>query len=136
MQEVITIAEQAGLIGVVSHMKALGPASHGLSMALVERIEAARARGVQVYSDQYPYNASGTGIVGALMPRWAQVGGRDAMLRRMRGDERKRILEEVREMSRRGGSATLFISRYQPDPRSRAITSFSEKAGNRPRIRA
>src|SRR5215510_10745766 len=83
VQEVITIAEQAGLIGVVSHMKALGPASHGLSMALVERIEAARARGVQVYSDQYPYNASGTGIVGALMPRWAQVGGRDAMLRRI-----------------------------------------------------
>ena len=34
VQEVITIAEQAGLIGVVSHMKALGPASHGLSMAL------------------------------------------------------------------------------------------------------
>ncbi|MGH7463159.1 MAG: N-acyl-D-amino-acid deacylase family protein, partial [Longimicrobiales bacterium] len=76
VQEVITIAEDAGLIGVVSHMKALGPASHGLSLALLERIEAARARGVQVYSDQYPYNASGTGIGGALIPRWAQVGGR------------------------------------------------------------
>ena len=55
-------------------------------MALVERIEAARARGVQVYADQYPYNASGTGIGGALIPRWAQVGGRDALLKRIRGD--------------------------------------------------
>ena len=131
-QEVITIAEQAGLIGVVSHMKALGPASHGLSMALVERIEAARARGVQVYSDQYPYNASGTGIVGALMPRWAQVGGRDAMLRRIRGDERKKILEEVREnLARRGGPATLFVSRYQPDPslEGHHLAELSEKAG-------
>jgi N-acyl-D-amino-acid deacylase len=117
VQEVITIAEEAGLIGVVSHMKALGPASHGLSMALVERIEAARARGVQVYSDQYPYNASGTGIGGALIPRWAQVSGRDALLRRIRGDERKRILEEVRQnIARRGGAETLVVSRYAPDP--------------------
>src|SRR5262245_5372712 len=135
VQEVITIAEEAGLSGVVSHMKALGPASHGLSMALVERIEAARARGVQVYSDQYPYNASGTGIVGALMPRWAQVGGRDAMLRRIRGDERKKILEEVREnLARRGGPATLFISRYQPDPslEGRHLAELAEKAGKPP----
>jgi N-acyl-D-amino-acid deacylase len=117
VQEVITIAEESGLIGVVSHMKALGPASHGLSMALVERIEAARARGVRVYSDQYPYNASGTGIGGALIPRWAQVNGRDALLRRIRGDERKRILEEVRQnIVRRGGAETLVISRYAPDP--------------------
>jgi N-acyl-D-aspartate/D-glutamate deacylase len=117
VQEVITIAEEAGLIGVVSHVKALGPASHGLSMAVIERIEAARARGVQVYSDQYPYNASGTGIGGALIPRWAQVNGRDALLRRIRGDERKRILEDVREnIKRRGGAETLVISRYAPDP--------------------
>jgi N-acyl-D-aspartate/D-glutamate deacylase len=135
VQEVITIAEEAGLIGVVSHMKALGPASHGLSMALVERIEAARARGVQVYSDQYPYNASGTGVVGALMPRWAQVGGREAMLRRIRGDERRKILDEVREnLERRGGPATLFVSRYQPDPslEGHHLAELSEKAGKPP----
>jgi N-acyl-D-aspartate/D-glutamate deacylase len=135
VQEVVTIAEESGLIGVVSHMKALGPASHGLSMALVERIEAARARGVQVYSDQYPYNASGTGIVGALMPRWAQVGGRDAMLRRIRGDERKKIVEEVRQnLARRGGPATLFISRFQPDPsiEGRHLAELSEKAAKPP----
>jgi N-acyl-D-amino-acid deacylase len=135
VQEVITIAEEAGLIGVVSHMKALGPASHGLSMALFERIEAARARGVQVYSDQYPYNASGTGVVGALMPRWAQVGGREAMLRRIRGDERRKILDEVREnLERRGGPATLFVSRYQPDPslEGHHLAELSEKAGKPP----
>jgi N-acyl-D-amino-acid deacylase len=91
VQEVIDIAEQAGLIGIVTHVKALGPASHGLSMSIVERIEGARARGVQVYTDQYPYNASGTGITGALIPRWAQVAGRDALLRRIRGDESKKI---------------------------------------------
>ena len=46
VDEVITIAEQGGLIGVVTHMKALGPASWGLSKTMVAHIEAARARGV------------------------------------------------------------------------------------------
>jgi N-acyl-D-amino-acid deacylase len=135
VQEVITIAEQGGLIGVVTHMKALGPASHGLSMALIERIEAARARGVQVYADQYPYNASGTGIGGALIPRWAQVGGRDAMLRRIRGDERAKIIAEVRaNVERRGGADTLIISRYQPDPslEGRSIGELARKVGRSP----
>jgi N-acyl-D-amino-acid deacylase len=135
VQEVITIAEQAGLIGVVTHMKALGPANHGLSMALIERIEAARARGVQVYADQYPYNASGTGIGGALIPRWAQVGGRDALIRRIRGQERPKVVADVRaNIERRGGADTLVISRYASDPsfEGRSIAELARKAGRPP----
>jgi hypothetical protein len=45
VQEVIDIAEQGGVIGVVSHMKALGPGSWGLSKKLIENIDAARQRG-------------------------------------------------------------------------------------------
>jgi N-acyl-D-amino-acid deacylase len=135
VQEVITIAEQAGLIGVVTHMKALGPANHGLSMALIERIEAARARGVQVYADQYPYNASGTGIGGALIPRWAQVGGRDALLKRIRGQERAKVVADVRaNLERRGGADTLLISRYSPDVsfEGRSLGELARKAGRPP----
>jgi N-acyl-D-aspartate/D-glutamate deacylase len=135
VQEVIDIAEQAGLIGVVTHVKALGPSSHGLSLAIVQRIEAARARGVQVYTDQYPYSASGTGITGALIPRWAQVAGRDAMLRRIRGDEGKKILEQVREnIARRGGADTLMVSRYSVDPslEGKSLAELAKAAGTTP----
>lgn len=135
VQEVIDIAEQAGLIGIVTHVKALGPASHGLSFAIVQRIEAARARGIQVYTDQYPYGASGTGITGALIPRWAQVAGRDAMLRRIRGDEAKKILEEVRQnIARRGGAETLMISRYAVDPsiEGKNLAELADAAGTTP----
>jgi N-acyl-D-amino-acid deacylase len=135
VQEVITIAEEAGLIGVVSHMKALGPASHGLSMALIERIEAARGRGVQVYSDQYPYTASGTGIGGALIPRWAQVGGRDALLKRLKGPERAKLLQDVKiNIARRGGPETLVISRYATDPmiEGRHLAELAQNAGATP----
>ncbi len=117
VDEVITIAEQAGVVGVVSHMKALGPASWGLSKTIVANIEAARGRGVQVFADQYPYEASGTGIVGALIPRSAQVGGRDAMMKRITGELRDEIREAVKtNIARRGGADTLMISRYRPDP--------------------
>jgi N-acyl-D-amino-acid deacylase len=135
VQEVIDVAEQGGLIGVVSHVKALGPASHGLSLAIVQRIEAARARGVQVYTDQYPYSASGTGITGALIPRWAQVAGRDALLRRIRGDESKKILDEVRaNIARRGGADTLVISRYAVDPslEGKNLAELAKAAGTTP----
>jgi N-acyl-D-amino-acid deacylase len=117
VDEVIRIAEEGHLPGIVAHMKALGPASWGLSMALVEHIKRARDRGVEVYADQYPYDASGTGIVGALIPRWAEVGGLSEMLKRLQGPERDRLAADIRSnFRRRGGADRLVISLYRPDP--------------------
>ncbi len=116
VDEVIRIAEEGHLPGIVAHMKALGPASWGLSMALVEHVKQARDRGVEVYADQYPYEASGTGIVGALVPRWAEVGGRDEMLKRIGGAEHDRLAADIRRsLQRRGGAETLVISLYRPN---------------------
>lgn len=116
VDEVITIAEQARITGVVTHMKALGPTSWGLSKTLVANIEKARARGVKVFADQYPYEASGTGIVGALVPRWAQVGGRDVLVRRLTGELRGKVRDEVKaNLARRGGADTFLVSEYAPD---------------------
>ena len=132
VQEVIDIAEQGGVIGVVSHMKALGPASWGLSKTLIANIEAARQRGVQVFADQYPYEASGTGIVGALIPRSAQVGGRDAMMKRITGELRNEIRAEVKtNIARRGGADTLMISRYTVNPsfEGQRLSTLAAKAG-------
>ncbi|HWW86997.1 MAG TPA: hypothetical protein VNZ26_25550, partial [Vicinamibacterales bacterium] len=117
VDEVIRISEQARIPGIVAHMKALGPANWGLSTVIVDHLKAARDRGVQVYADQYPYEASGTGIVGALVPRWAEVGGRTEMLKRIQGPEHSRLAADIkRNFERRGGPSTLVISRYAPDP--------------------
>src|ERR1043166_4077116 len=83
VDEVITVSREAKLPGIVTHIKALGPHVWGLSEHIVQRVEQARAQGVQVYADQYPYEASGTSIVGALVPRWALVGGDTALRRRI-----------------------------------------------------
>lgn len=132
VQETIRIAEEAKLPGIVSHMKALGAASWGLSLAAVMRIEAARARGVEIFADQYPYEASGTSITGALVPRWAQVGGDAALRARIRNAERPRLVAEVRaNIARRGGAAALLVSRFEADPSLEGRT-LADIAGGRP----
>ena len=135
VDEVIEIAEKAGITGVVTHMKALGPSSWGLSKTLVQHIEAARGRGVKVFADQYPYEASGTGIVGALMPRWAQVGGRDVMLRRLTGELRGKVRDEVKaNLTRRGGADTFLVSEYDPDTsiEGKRLSDLAKAAGLAP----
>jgi N-acyl-D-aspartate/D-glutamate deacylase len=60
--EAIEIGERAGLTALISHIKASGAPVHGLSAQVIELVEAARARGVRVFADQYPYAASSTGL--------------------------------------------------------------------------
>jgi len=135
VQEVIRISEEAHLPGIVAHMKALGPGSWGLSMALVEKIRQARDRGVEVYADQYPYDASGTGIVGALIPRWAEVGGTPELLKRIQGPEHDRLAADIRRsFERRGGPDKLVISRYATNPafEGQTIAEVSKTLGKPP----
>ncbi|MFQ5739916.1 MAG: amidohydrolase family protein [Acidobacteriota bacterium] len=118
VEEVITIAKEAGLPGIITHIKALGPRVWGYSTALVKRIQGAREQGVEVYADQYPYQASGTSITGALVPRWAQVGGREALLRRI-GDSQARLrlrADMLANLARRGGAERLQFRSHPADP--------------------
>ncbi len=118
VDEVIRVSREGGLPGIVTHIKALGPRVWGYSAALVRRIEQARAEGLEVYADQYPYEASGTSVTGALIPRWAQVGGREELIRRLNDDTDKlRVRQDVIEnLERRGGAGRLQVRRYAPDP--------------------
>lgn len=61
VDEVIRIAREAQVPGIVTHVKALGPRVWGFSQAIVQRIDRAREQGVHIYADQYPYEASQTG---------------------------------------------------------------------------
>ncbi len=117
VEEVITVAREAGTRGVVTHVKALGPNVWGFSSAIVQRIERARAEGVQVFADQYPYEASGTSLASSLVPRWAQAGGTAGFRARLAvAADRARIVKEMNEnLARRGGAERLRISRYAPD---------------------
>lgn len=117
VDEVIQIAREAKLPGVVTHIKVLGPPVWGYSMAVVRRIERARQEGLEVYADQYPYIASSTGLSAALLPRWAQAGGRDSLIARFDNPEimAKIKNEMVENLVRRGGADRILFRRFQAD---------------------
>ena len=83
VNELITIAEKAGLPGEVFHLKVAHRPSWGIRMDSVRQvIDAARARGVDVAADLYVYTAGGTGLE-ATIPSWAFEGGGDSLRARL-----------------------------------------------------
>src|SRR5690606_6399838 len=106
VEEVIHVAREADVAGIVTHVKALGPRVWGYSQAVIHRIEMARAEGVEMWVDQYPYDASATGLSSALIPRWAMDGGTDAMLERFddAGVMADMQPESAENLERRGGA--------------------------------
>jgi dihydroorotase/N-acyl-D-amino-acid deacylase len=84
VRETIAIGEGGGLPTQVTHHKIIGKANWGRSVDTLRLIDEARARGVDVTSDQYPYTASSTSVSSALMPAWALEGGRQSTLVRLK----------------------------------------------------
>ena len=112
IRETIRIGREARLPVHISHIKALGTGVWGQSTEAIRIIREAQAQGIQVTADQYPYNASGTSLVPALIPRWAEAGGREQMLKRFDDPQtRPRLLEEMESnLKRRGGAKSLLIT--------------------------
>lgn len=118
VDEVINVGRVAGIPAVLTHVKALGPNVWGYGGVIVKHVERARAEGVQVFADQYPYTASSTGLDAALLPRWSQAGGRDSLRARLaRPADLARIRQAmVENLARRGGADRIQFRRFQPDP--------------------
>jgi N-acyl-D-aspartate/D-glutamate deacylase len=112
IEEALTIGREARAPVNISHIKALGRDMWGRAAAIIARIKAAQASGQRVTADQYPYEASGTSLVAALVPGWAQDGGRAALLRRF--DDRavagRLRAEMAANLARRGGAAKLLVT--------------------------
>jgi dihydroorotase/N-acyl-D-amino-acid deacylase len=84
VRETIAIGEDGGLPTHISHAKVVGAANYGRSAEMLRLVDEARARGVDVTLDQYPYTASSTSVAAALLPAWVLEGGREATLQRLR----------------------------------------------------
>ena len=84
VKETIRIGEEGHLPTQISHAKAMGMANWGKSEEMLRLVDEARARGVDVTLDQYPYTASSTSVAAALMPAWLLEGGNEKALARLR----------------------------------------------------
>jgi N-acyl-D-amino-acid deacylase len=126
VRETITIGERTGAVVVASHVKAKGADYWGASAAAIHLIENARARGVAIYADQYPYATTGSDGNTVLIPEWVYRGtrvrengrrDRAALLRDvLANDSLAAALREdiAHEIARRGGAERVVVFDY-PD---------------------
>jgi len=108
--ETLLIAERAGLVGIVTHMKVTGR-ERGTAAASLKLIDDATRRGHFAAADVYPYLAGQTGLGALLLPAWALDGGRDAMLKRLADPaQRQKIVVETEQiMQDRFGGEGLYL---------------------------
>jgi len=138
VQETIRIGEEADIPVQITHHKVIGVENWGASIESLRLVDEARKRGVDVTIDQYPYTASQTSI-NALIPQWAQAGGREEMLSRINSAETySTIKNEVvaKILYDRGGGdpKNVFISRnsWDPDMAGKNLAELAIDAGLEP----
>jgi N-acyl-D-amino-acid deacylase len=96
VEEALMIGQRAGIRVQLSHHKAAGKRNWGKVQQSLARIEQARADGLRVCGDQYPYVASSTGL-GTVLPDWAHEGGSEKLVERLREPgTRGRMADEIR----------------------------------------
>jgi N-acyl-D-amino-acid deacylase len=96
VDELIEITRRARVRGEIYHLKQAGRTNWSKLAAVIERVEKARAEGLEITADMYPYTAGATGL-NACMPPWVQEGGFRAWLARLRDSSvRERVAREMR----------------------------------------
>ena len=96
LDETFRIAREAGIPAEIWHLKVSGRRNWGRMPHVLARIDSARAAGLDVTADQYPYLAGATSL-DASVPAWAHSGGNDSLLARLRNPViRARLRAELR----------------------------------------
>jgi len=118
IEEIIRISREAKMPVNISHFKVLSKRFFDQCPKLVQMVNEARNEGLMVTADQYPYNASGTGL-GAWIPKWANEGGPEELVKRLKDPD---MYEKIKaglaiSMDDRGGPEAALISSYPRDPK-------------------
>ncbi|HUQ84290.1 MAG TPA: amidohydrolase family protein [Gemmatimonadaceae bacterium] len=127
-RETIEIGERAGLVPVITHMKLQGKDQGKVEESLA-MMRAATARGVYTAADVYPYLAGQTALSALFVPGWAQDGGRDSLVSRLRDSSvRARIIRETDEayLARVGRAENVRVL-----GRNRTIAEYMTEQGTK-----
>ncbi len=97
LEEAIRIGREGQVPVHVSHLKVAGHKNWHLRESVVEKLENARAEGVDITCDVYPYYHSCTTLL-ALLPPWSLEGGVPSLIQRLADtQQRRRIIADIRE---------------------------------------
>ncbi|GAB6180808.1 D-aminoacylase [Desulfotomaculum defluvii] len=95
MAEVIEIGRRSGVKIHFSHFKVCGRKNWKLIEPVLEFLEKAKAEGIRISFDQYPYVAGST-MLGVILPPWAHDGGTDMLLKRLEDPkQREKMIYDI-----------------------------------------
>jgi dihydroorotase/N-acyl-D-amino-acid deacylase len=108
LDEAFAVAERAKIPAEIWHLKTAYKANWGRMPDVLARIEAARARGLDITANQYPYTRAANGL-DACLPLWAREGGTARMLARLQtAADRERIKKDMADPASPGWENQWF----------------------------
>src|SRR5205823_3015767 len=111
LDEIFRIAREAGIPINVWHMKVGGRANWGRMPHVIDRLNTARAEGIDVAANVYPYIASSTSL-STLAPDWSLEGGYSEFKRRLADPEqRARIATSLHDQVAKRGDRGIYVAR-------------------------
>ncbi|MGH9322417.1 MAG: N-acyl-D-amino-acid deacylase family protein [Vicinamibacteria bacterium] len=113
-REVIDVARRAGIPGRIAHEKAVGLENKGLIAEVVKLVEAARAEGLDITTDQYPYDGAATARLEEIIvvPEEMASEGELDLRAALRDPVKRRVLRKTSEQGIDGGFAWLKATGY------------------------
>lgn len=97
IDEVIKIAQKTGARLQISHLKIMGEKNWSFMDDVLNKIENAKEKGVDIGFDVYPYTATGS-VLYTFLPDWVSRGGRKLMIGRLKDSRiRKKIIKEMKK---------------------------------------
>jgi dihydroorotase/N-acyl-D-amino-acid deacylase len=146
LDEAFAVAERAKIPAEIWHLKTAYKPNWGRMPEVLARIESARARGLDITANQYPYTRAANGL-DACLPLWAREGGTDRMIARLRNPaDRERIKREMEDPASPGwenqwygsggGDGILLSAVLDPALRKyegMTITAIGRQMGKDPR---
>jgi len=129
VREAIEIGERAGTPVIFSHFNPQGRHNYGRARVGAAVIEAARSRGVDVMAAQHVYTATQSSLSAYTVPRWASVGGREAMLERFRDPAVVQILDTatLSMLALRGGPEKILFADQRTELNGRTLAEVAER---------
>ena len=138
--ETVQIGREARLPVEISHFKISNKRHWGMSKRAIEAVEQARASGIDVTVDQYPYTRSSTNL-GILLPTWTLAGGQAELAKRLADPTiRKKIVSEMKDdLRKRSGRKSLDYAvvagcRWDPSLEGKSVSLINKEKGRKGRL--
>lgn len=131
IREAIHIGAESGLRVIFSHFNAQGAANYGRAPEGAALIDSARAEGIEVAGAQHVYTSTMSSLRAYTIPRWAQAGGPEQMVRRFQHPDTTRLLDvQTMEMLEiRGGPEKIVFADPRPELNGKTLAQVADERG-------